>query len=367
MFTRNLNKTEASKKNHVTNEMLARAASIYYGKLEGERLARKEAKRRKKNKDTDLIVVKPEETAAAAKPEENKISNDKHENKAKPEQAKEDTSKATAEKSKKENSAASGEEVKNENNTSEVGMEVSAHMPAEAAHSVGFDINKFVKPDNVISLPPIDQPEQQQPATEQQMVHNAPAPVIKFTPPQQQPAYNPNPLLNAATPNTNPVSNPANEIVYPAGYDSMTPSQKCDVIRSIVAASNNKIMPPYDPRQDLTTEKKIEEIKKHMQLIEGAHNGTDAIQLYGLLGLLSSPLLRTKMTEYGSVDRPNNPKLIEVPVDKYITDQDKGKFDMAFELKLKDKKKTMVVLFSSIPQYNTVTKSWNHDMSIYRT
>ena len=378
-----VNATAGKKAEKPTNEQLARAASIYYGKLEGERLAREQAKQDRKNKrkhekdadinpaattandssNNDIVPGEaPVEPAGAEKIEpesKNKGGKKSHHHG-------EDKPKNKAPDPKAEEPEPSAEPASDKDNSVEVAATAPAHEEAVAAHPAGFNIQHFVNGNQQQSMK-LPNPDQQPPVVQQSVPQQVVASAIPARPPvMQQPdkAFNPNPMLKQAM---QPVDAPALEpaaVAYPAGYNTMTATQKCDAIRNMVANSQNTIMPPYDPRQDLSTEQKVEEVKKHITFIEGAHLGTDTIQIWGLLGLINSPLLRTKMTEYGSVDRPNNPKLYEVPVAKYGADA--GKYDMAFELRLKDKKTNMVVLFGSVPVYNTATKSWNHDMSIFK-
>lgn len=248
----------------------------------------------------------------------------------------------------------------------------------EAASNTGFNIQHFVKPETQTP------PQQQTPHPVQAFVQQQPTPAVNNTVPNnipvvktvqsqpQQQAYNPNPVLNQVKAAANPaaVTNAGNQnnntIVYPEGYSNLSQSQKCDAIRQMIASSQNQIMPVYDPMPDKTIQQKAEELKKHVTFLEGAHKGIDQIQVISLLGLINSPLLRTKMNEYGSVDRPNNPKLFEIPLDTHIREDQKGKYDMAFEVRLKEKKKSMIILFNSVPEYNIATKSWNNATVMFK-
>ena len=71
------------------------------------------------------------------------------------------------------------------------------------------------------------------------------------------------------------------------------------------------------------------------------------------------------MTKYDAVDRANNPKLTEIPVSKYATGDQLARFDMAFEAKLKDPKKVLVVLYSTVPNYDPIQGSWTGDLAIF--
>ena len=265
-----------------------------------------------------------------------------------------------------------------------------------AARSLGFNINNFVNtPSNAPSQQPVQQavqmpiPQQQnialpgpQAGNLQNVINKATIPTAQ---PQTIPADKVNPVgqfIKRAEDKKPPIDpsvimqqhfntpvqqsvaqKPNGSIIYPEGYDKMTPQQKCDVIRSIVASSNGQIKPVYDPMRGQSVEKKIEELKKHIVFISGVHSGDNAIdeiQLVGMLSLINAPYLRTKMTELGAKDRPNNPKLYEVPIEKYAAKNPDGKFDMAFEMNTKDKKKKIVIMYRSVPSYNHTTKSWNN-------
>lgn len=242
-------------------------------------------------------------------------------------------------------------------------VEAKAHHQVEAdkaAHPAGFNIQNFIKEEAVEETVPMHTIIGQQP----QLV-KAPA------------MANPNWEMPSAKAQAQSVQNPVNYFMnqqpntqeqkvdvaamYPAGYESMDAAQRCDAIRQI-CAQHPEIIPPYDPMAGQTMDIKIEELKKHIRFIEGRHKGVDQIQIAGLLSLINNPMLRTKMTEYGSKDRPNNPKLFEVEIAKYGQPGDESKFDMCFEINLKDKKHHMFVLFNSVPEYNPNTRSWNHSV-----
>ena len=74
---------------------------------------------------------------------------------------------------------------------------------------------------------------------------------------------------------------------------------------------------------------------------------------------------KNAMNKYDAVDRANNPKLTEVPVGKYATGDQLARFDLAFEAKLKDPKKILVVLFSSVPNYDPIQAAWSGDLCIF--
>ena len=81
--------------------------------------------------------------------------------------------------------------------------------------------------------------------------------------------------------------------------------------------------------------------------------------------MIGSPSLKNAMSKHDSVDRPNNPKLSEIPVSKYATGTQVDRFDMAFEAKLKDPKRVLVVLYSTVPHYDPIQGSWSGDLAIF--
>lgn len=209
---------------------------------------------------------------------------------------------------------------------------------AEAAHSeMGFNPMNFVQ-----------QPQQQATAV--------PNPAGNFVqqPAQQQTVVNP-----VVGVNQQPQQIKRIEEMFPE-YAAADQSTKCDIINKYIAATG--VNAPYDYFQNLNTDQKIYKLRNHITF-DHQHKGIDIIQINSLLSLINSPLLRNKMTEYGSVDRVRDPKLFEVPAEKYGTP---GQFDMTFEVRLKDKKSIMVVQYNTVPVYNTTTKSWNSDIRIFK-
>lgn len=209
----------------------------------------------------------------------------------------------------------------------------------EAGFNTGFKIDNFVQ-----KTLPKPTPQQVTPA---QVVGNL------IQQPPQMPQQQPIPPVQ-----TQPVTVGGTPIVPSTG----TPSEKCDAIRASILASVG-ITPVYDPKPDLTPKQKLNLIKKNISFMTGEKRQLDVIQLCGLIGLIEAPILKIRMEEYGAVDRTNNPKLVEVPIESQEVQQG---YDMKFSVKLKNKAETMFVLFSSVPDYNDTLKSWNHAIQIYK-
>ena len=149
----------------------------------------------------------------------------------------------------------------------------------------------------------------------------------------------------------------------PQGYENMTPSQKIDWIRQMLAA-NPTISPVFDPNPDKSLAEKALLLKQSITFIPGLHQGDnqiDEIQINCLLTMLNSPLLRTNMNSFGTLCKATEPKLTEVEVSKYASPEEQKKFDMLFETPVKDKKKVMLIYFNSIPTYDGNIKAWTND------
>ena len=197
---------------------------------------------------------------------------------------------------------------------------------AVAAHNVGFNIGNFIKDDS-----------NQQPGT-----------------------MNPNPVLRQSVPQSNPKPMPFD---YPPAYASWSQYQKAAWISQLIN-SNPTVPIPYDPAPQLDLNAKVSELQKHIEFIKGAHSGNNAlsiIQINTLLGLIVNPFLKNKMNEFGAAVKPSALKMYEIKLEDVDTS---GKFDIAFEIKLKDKKASMYVLFNTVPVFDPNTKTWNSVLSI---
>lgn len=98
----------------------------------------------------------------------------------------------------------------------------------------------------------------------------------------------------------------------------------------------------------LTDEQIVEEVNKHFKILPGY-----TVTAYPLYDLLNNPLLRQRMKQYGSKQRPNNPFLTQIDLSTIaLPEEDKeafAKYTMAFTIPCKDKNSTIVVYYNPIP------------------
>lgn len=84
-------------------------------------------------------------------------------------------------------------------------------------------------------------------------------------------------------------------------------------------------------------------IRTHFTLITNVY-------AYSLYDLANSKLLRSKMKEYGSNDRPNNPHFTQITMEECTHDPELlARFDTAFTMKCKNNRFVIVVLFNQNP------------------
>lgn len=168
---------------------------------------------------------------------------------------------------------------------------------AQAANSIGFNINNFLKPNQ--------QPVAQQVPVGQQssMIPQQPIPV-------QQPA-------------------------------SVQPQQ-------------NTLPPKADPMPGASLQDRVAEMKKHYKLIDGTHPGMTADNINSLLFLLQNTQLKADMKKYDAKSRPNNMFMQEIE----IPDEFKGKFDFCFKMTTKNPKKYIRVLLNSNQEFIAGANSW---------
>ena len=223
---------------------------------------------------------------------------------------------------------------------------------------------------------PAKKPEQQekpkQPKTEQQDVaaQQAAHPVngfniAAFTTPQQMAAVAApvsTPMQPAPIPTTQPTA-VATMPLLPAEYNSMPPSEKCDVLFDLAVRG---VLPPFaNPRAGFTNQQKLNELKKNFTFLHIEGRSISTLQLDMLYGLLESPRLKSAMNRHDAIDRANNPKLTEVPVTTHATGEQTKKYDMCFEVKLKDPAKKLVVLYSTVPAFSMATGTWGQELELF--
>ena len=121
------------------------------------------------------------------------------------------------------------------------------------------------------------------------------------------------PILNPANANMQPVANVAPK------PDMLLPHQTCGLSNDDIIAYNGK----------------------HYE------NLSEGISSWALYDLLKSDLLSNKMKELNAKDRPNNPKLKQVPITE-CTDEPNliERYPLAFTMQCNDKGYVIVVLFN---------------------
>ena len=125
-------------------------------------------------------------------------------------------------------------------------------------------------------------------------------------------------------------------------------------------AQNPQIAPPVSMFPQYNINQKVAELKKTVTFIEGLHKGVDVIEIDCMLNTIKGPWLREKLRQ-NHASGVNNPKLVEVPIEKY----DKtGNFNYAFEIDLKgSSKKTLVLLYQSVPTFNN--GAWMNNTTLF--
>ena len=198
-----------------------------------------------------------------------------------------------------------------------------------SAAMTGFDISKFIRRTT---------PQQQYPSS--------------FIYPQQ---YQ---VESRIDPNNGP-NQPIN-IVFPDNYNTLSQYEKGNIIYTITM--NDNVPKVHDPFPDLTLTEKVAKLKSVIDFIPNFHTGTNAmgqIQINSLLTFVISSILKSKFSEYGTSCTAAEPHLTEVPVSKHATDpSDNVAFDMCFEAELKDGKNLLVILFNSIPTFDSKIRRW---------
>ena len=107
-------------------------------------------------------------------------------------------------------------------------------------------------------------------------------------------------------------------------------------------------------------------MNKNFHLIKGTHPGFTMTQVNSLLCLAKNGFIKKKMKEYDAKDRPNNPQFYEIPLDPYVTDENKGKYDICFKLNTKDKKHPIIILYNTIPAFEKSINANINNMELFR-
>ena len=187
-----------------------------------------------------------------------------------------------------------------------------------AANKFGFDISKFIKPETTGQVTVV------------------PSPAVK--PVEAQPQQ---PADTAA---------PAEPAKAEPKKDSKPAEKK-----------------PVEPKkEEEELKKKVEEMNKNFHLIKGTHPGFTMTQVNSLLCLAKNGFIKKKMKEYDAKDRPNNPQFYEIPLDPYVTDENKGKYDICFKLNTKDKKHPIIILYNTIPAFEKSINANINNMELFR-
>lgn len=122
----------------------------------------------------------------------------------------------------------------------------------------------------------------------------------------------------------------------------------------------------------ITDEQKAQYVRKHIEFMEGAHCGKNAVtstQLDNLYSMIKSSQLKAYLKKFKSKTRASNPHLYEVPMSKYAEPGDDDLYDICFECPCEDingNKAKIVIKFSMTPQWNPTTKCYGSNLTGYR-
>ena len=214
---------------------------------------------------------------------------------------------------------------------------VAAYQP----QPVGFNANNFVKHENVATQP---------------MGGTIGFNANNFV---MQPQ---NAVMTAFTPGQ--VTNKNNSVVFPQNYSIMTSKQKAEYIDGLLT-NNPLIKKPMDPAPGASLQDKVNELKEHINFIEGTHtgdNGFTYLQINTMLRVLNSQKLRSaiRKADFKCVDDANNPHLTEIPLDKVASLNKRG-FDIAFVLNTRYKNKKLLYFMNTVPVWNPKIQQWLDD------
>lgn len=152
---------------------------------------------------------------------------------------------------------------------------------------------------------------------------------------------------NPATP---PISGPAARPIPPSVRQAQAVAAEPVVNGAPVHDASKEHHHHKLPHEEcgLTDAQIIEEVNKHFKILPGY-----TVTAYPLYDLLNNPLLRQRMKQYGSKQRPNNPFLTQIDITTIaLPEEDKAafaKYTMAFTIPCKDKNSVIVVYYNPIP------------------
>lgn len=248
------------------------------------------------------------EEAAPAEPAKAESKKDSKPAEKKPAEPKKDSKPAELKKDESKKDAAPAEPVKPVEPKKTSTFHATEPVQGSAANKFGFDISKFIKPEDARQATVV------------------PSPVVKPIDAQPQ--------------------QPAN---------TTAPAEPVKAAESV------------DPKkEEEELKKKVEVMNKNFHLIKGTHPGFTMTQVNSLLMLAKSGFIKNKMKEHDAKDRPNNPQFYEIPLDPYVTDENKGKYDICFKLNTKDKKHPIIILYNTIPTFEKSINANINNMELFR-
>lgn len=94
----------------------------------------------------------------------------------------------------------------------------------------------------------------------------------------------------------------------------------------------------------MTFEEKVDYVQKHIKFIEGTHPGVSEEWFNAFIELFKyNKFFKTKLKEYNSECRPNNPMLFEIKLEN----SENGLYDIAFRVNCRDKKQFILVRYGT--------------------
>lgn len=245
------------------------------------------------------------EEAALAEPAKAEPKKDSKPAEKKPAEPKKDSKPAEPKKDESKKDSAPAEPAKPAEPKKTSTFQATEPVQGAAANKFGFDISKFIKPETAKQATVV------------------PSPAVKPVETQpQQPA------------------------------DTAAPAEPVKAVDS--------------KKEEEELKKKVEEMNKNFHLIKGTHPGFTMTQVNSLLCLAKNGFIKKKMKEHDAKDRMNNPQFYEIPLDPYVTDENKGKYDICFKLNTKDKKHPIIILYNTIPTFEKSINANINNMELFR-